>query len=55
MNYSVGLGVVTLEILWWLVFINLTQARVTWEKMTSAKILTPSDWPMGIEEGYFLD
>ena len=37
-----------LNFLFWLVFVNVTQARVIWEEGTLKEDLAPSDWPVGI-------
>ena len=40
---------------WYLVFVILTQTRVTWGDRASAEEMPPSDWPVGIPVGHFLD
>lgn len=39
----------------WFAFVNLAQAKVTWEGGISAQEPPPSDWPMGKPVGHFLD
>lgn len=38
----------------WLVFVNLTPTRVTWEEGATVEELPPSDWLMGKPEDIFL-
>lgn len=36
------------------VFVNLTQTVVAWEKETSNEQFPSSDWPVGLSVGHFL-
>jgi hypothetical protein len=39
----------------WLVFVNLAQTRVTWEEGTLIEELSPSNLPIGMSVGHFVD
>jgi hypothetical protein len=45
----------SLWLLYWLVFISLTQNRVTWEEEILGEELPPLYWPVGISVGQFFN
>lgn len=54
LNFSLFLWKIEKRRVCSLVFVNLTQTVVAWEKETSNEQFPSSDWPVGLSRGHFL-